>query len=107
MPGGSRPDTLLLWDVSPRDRHGDTVRVWFFEQVSAAPLGDCAKADQAFQYWSFGVLKGALLCRKTPARARIDWIYDGDHVIATAVRDDADRGALYRWWLDEGRVLLH
>ena len=47
-----------------------------------------------------------LLCDATPARARIDWIFDGEELIATAERDDGDGKALYRWWLEEGRLIL-
>jgi hypothetical protein len=63
--------------------------------------------DIVHHSWSFGSVTGKLLCLATPARARIHWIYDGEDVIATAERDDADGDALYRWWLDDGRGILH
>jgi len=31
----------------------------------------------------------------------------GQSEIASAERDDADRAALYSWWYDEGRGLIH
>jgi hypothetical protein len=38
---------------------------------------------------------------------RLDWIYDGENAIATAERDDGDGAALYQWWLNQGRSILH
>jgi hypothetical protein len=58
--------------------------------------------------WSYGPISGKLLCLATPARAHIDWIYDGqDDLFLSAERDDGDGAALYRWWLEEGRGILH
>jgi len=47
-----------------------------------------------------------VVCHDT-RQARFDWIYDGENVIATAERDDGDGAALYQWWLEEGRGILH
>ncbi len=85
-----------------------TSEFWFGlrRSLTKATAGDCAKDDKAFADWSYGLRTGKLLCTASPARARLDWIFDGEDVLAWAVRDDADRAALYRWWLDEGRVVL-
>jgi hypothetical protein len=114
--GGSAPDIVFLWAVAPTfDEEGvgtfdeATADTYFFRRVAdnGAQPGDCATKDVAYGDWSFGPLAGKLLCIATPARARIDWIYDDEDLIATAERDDGDRAALYRWWLDEGRSILH
>jgi hypothetical protein len=57
--------------------------------------------------WSFGLLAGKLLCVASPTGARIEWTFDEEDLIATAERDDGDRAALYRWWLETGRGILH
>jgi class 3 adenylate cyclase len=115
-PGGSAPDVVFLWAVGHmfhEPGHGafdeETVGSFFFARVanSGAQLGDCATKDLAYQEWSFGLFSGKLLCVVTPARARIDWVYDGEDLIATAERDDGNGNALYQWWLDEGRSILH
>jgi class 3 adenylate cyclase len=116
--GGSAPDVVSLWAVAPTYRvtgAGNlafttaTVSTYFFRRVSdaKAPPGDCATDDLAYMSWSFGLRTGKLLCVSTPARARFDWTFDDEDLIATAERDDGDGAALYRWWLDLGRVLLH
>jgi len=114
--GGSAPDIVWLWEVDPTFHEPGhksfteaTVDTFFFREVanSSAALGDCATKDVAYTDWSFGLHSGKLLCDATPARARIDWIFDGEELIATAERDDGDGKALYRWWLEEGRLILH
>jgi hypothetical protein len=108
--GGSQPDVVFLWIVAPTFEGGfATTLTFFFQRVSAAaaPGGDCATDTRAYMSWSFGLLAGKVLCVASPARARLDWIYDGENAIATAERDDGDRAALYQWWLDVGRALLH
>lgn len=57
--------------------------------------------------WSFGPLRGKLLCVATPGTARVEWTYDREDLITTAERDDGDRVALVQWWLDTGRSRLH
>jgi class 3 adenylate cyclase len=115
-PGGSAPDVIFLWAVVPTveepnspDSAQATAPTFFFRRAGAAgaPPGDCAREDLAYTVWSFGPLSGKLLCVATPARARFDWIFDGESLIATAERDDGDRAALYRWWFDEGRSILN
>ena len=116
--GGSAPDLLSLWAVAPTFRAGNvgnqafitaTVGAYFFRRVADAKagVGDCATDDLAYTNWSFGLRTGKLLCVATPARARFDWTFDDEDLIATAERDDGDRAALYQWWLEEGRVILH
>ncbi len=114
--GGSAPDIVWLWAVDPifhepghKSFTEATVDTFFFRRVAntSAPLGDCATKDVAYADWSFGLYSGKLLCDASPTRARIDWIFDGEELIATAERDDGDGKALYRWWLEEGRVILH
>jgi class 3 adenylate cyclase len=107
--GLSAPDSVFLWHVSPQFQGDSTAHHFFFARVSAASaqVGDCATDDRAYTDWSFGLLSGKMLCVASPARARIDWIFDGEDVIATAERDDGDRAALYQWWLEEGRSILH
>lgn len=114
--GGSAPDVVWLWVVDPTFHEPGhksfteaTVDTFFFRRVAntSAPLGDCAKQDVAYADWTFGLHSGKLLCEATPARARIDWIFGGEELIATAERDDGDGKALYKWWLEEGRLILH
>ncbi len=107
--GGSQPDVVFLLRVTPIFTGAVTSEHWFGlrKSLTKATAGDCAKDDKAFADWSYGLRTGRLLCTAGPSRARIDWIFDGENLIAWAVRDDADRAALYRWWLDEGRVVLH
>ena len=107
--GGSQPDAVILLAVPPQFHGAVTSEFWFGLRVSLtkAPAGDCAKDDKAYLKWSYGLRAGKLLCSASPARARIDWIFDGEDLIATAERDDGDRAALYHWWLEEGRVILH
>ena len=107
--GGSQPDVVFLLRVSPTSFGGAaTSEFWFGlrKSLAGAQIGDCSTNDNAYADWSFGLLAGKLLCVATPTRARIDWIYDGEDLIVWALREDADREALYRWWLDVGRVLL-
>jgi hypothetical protein len=33
--------------------------------------------------------------------------FDGEDLIATADRDVGDHAALYQWWLETGRSILH
>jgi class 3 adenylate cyclase len=115
-PGGSAPDVVFVWAVTPTfeepnspDSAQATAPTFFFRRAGSAGAsrGDCAADDLAYMDWSFGPLAGRLLCVATPARARFDWIFDGEDLIATAERDDGDGAALYRWWLDEGRSILH
>jgi class 3 adenylate cyclase len=107
--GLSGPDFIFLWHVSPQFQANSTAHHFFFARVSAAGAqpGDCASDDRAYSDWSFGLISGKILCVASPARARIDWIFDGEDVIATAERDDGDGAALYKWWLDVGRSILH
>jgi hypothetical protein len=107
--GGSQPDSLFIWGVAATNGGGSTPDAYFFRRVSLtkATVGDCATDDRAYEDWSYGLITGRLLCAASPARARLDWIYDGEDVIATAERDDGDRAALYRWWLETGRSILH
>jgi class 3 adenylate cyclase len=107
--GGSQPDVVFVMRVSPSSFGGAaTSEFWFGlrKSLAKAQAGDCAKDEKAYQNWSFGLRSGKLLCSTSPARARIDWTFDGEDLLAWAIRDDADREALYRWWLDVGRVLL-
>jgi hypothetical protein len=48
-----------------------------------------------------------LPCVAGATGTRLDWIFEGEDVIARAERGDADRAALYQWWPDVGRVHLH
>jgi class 3 adenylate cyclase len=107
--GGSAPDFVFLWAVAPRFVDVETAGTFFNQRVSAtkAQVGNCATDASAHMNWSFGLLAGRLICTASPARARIDWIYDGEDLIATAERDDGDRAALYQWWLETGRGILH
>jgi class 3 adenylate cyclase len=107
--GGSQPDVVFLLRVSPEFTGAVTTEFYFGLRVSLAKAqaGDCATQDKASMKWSFGLRTGKLLCSTSPTRARIDWIFDGEEVIARAERDDGDRAALYQWWIDEGRVILH
>jgi hypothetical protein len=95
--------------VSPTSFGGAaTSEFWFGlrKSLAKAQAGDCARDEKAYQAWSFGLRTGKLLCSTGPARARIDWTFDGEDLLIWAVREDADRQALYRWWLEVGRVLL-
>ena len=107
--GLSGPDFMFLWHVSPQFQADSTAHHFFFARVSAAgaQLGDCATDNRAYSDWSFGLISGKILCVASPARARIDWIFDDEDLIATAERDDGDDAALYKWWLDQGRSILH
>jgi class 3 adenylate cyclase len=108
--GGSQPDVVFLLRVTPFFAGGAvTTEFWFGLRVSLAKAqpGDCVTDTKAYMKWSFGLGSGKLLCSASPARARIDWIFDGEDLIAWAERDDADRVALYQWWVDVGRVILH
>jgi hypothetical protein len=105
------PDFVFLWSVDPRIKSGDSgsiVDEFFYIKAGTTPVGDCATDDQAHMDWSFGPISGKLLCLATAARASIDWTYDGeDDLLLRAERDDGDGAALYRWWLEEGRSILH
>jgi class 3 adenylate cyclase len=107
--GASQPDVVFLWDVAPQFQGSATADAFFFRRAAAAKAapGDCAIEEVAYANWSFGPLSGKVLCVTSPARSRLDWIFEGENVIATAERDDGDRIALYRWWLEEGRGILH
>jgi class 3 adenylate cyclase len=107
--GISAPDVVFLWAFEPRWHDAVTADLYFFSRVSLAKAtrGDCAKDDLAYSSWSFGIRSGKLLCVATPARARLTWTFDGEAVVASAERDDGDGAALYRWWLEEGRTILH
>jgi class 3 adenylate cyclase len=106
--GGSQPDVVFVMRVSPSYTGAVTTEFWFGlrKSLAKAQAGDCAKDEKAYQDWTFGLRTGKLLCSTSAARARLDWIFDGENLLAWAVREDADRDALYRWWLDVGRVLL-
>jgi hypothetical protein len=107
--GASAPDFIFLWAVAPKIQNQGTVDKYFFQRVSAvrASAGDCATDKKAYMNWSFGLFSGKVICLAGATGARLDWIFEGEDVIARAERDDADRAALYQWWLDVGRVLLH
>jgi hypothetical protein len=106
--GGSQPDVVFLWSFVPRQdlSHSNAT---FFQHVAlvGAQVGDCATDQKAYMDWSFGLLAGKLLCVASPTGARIEWTFDEEDLIATAERDDGDRAALYRWWLETGRGILH
>lgn len=107
--GGSAPDFILVWAVHPRFGDSAPADQFFNNRIRTgkAQQGDCADTDRAYMDWTFGALAGRLICVVTPARARVDWVLDTDDLIATAQRDDGDGAALYRWWLEEGRGILH
>jgi class 3 adenylate cyclase len=106
--GGSQPDVVFVWQMAPRQDLSQSTTV-FFQRVALlkAQLGDCTKDEKAYMDWSFGLLAGKLLCVASPTGARIDWTFGSEDLIATAERDDGDRAALYQWWLETGRVILH
>jgi class 3 adenylate cyclase len=106
--GGSQPDFVFLWSFVPRqDLSHANAR--FFQRVAlvGAQVGDCATDEKAYMDWSFGLLAGKLLCVASPTGARIEWTFDREDVLATAERDDGDGVALYKWWLEVGRSILH
>ena len=107
--GGVQPDAVFLLRVSPTSFGGAVTREFWFglrKSLTKARAGDCAKDEKAYQDWAFGLRTGKLLCSTSPARARLDWTFDGEDLLIWAVREDADREALYRWWLEVGRILL-
>jgi len=106
--GGSQPDVVFLLHVTPIFTGAVTTEFNFFKRVAQtkAQLGDCSKEIKAYQEWTFGLRSGKLLCTASSARARVDWIFDGEDLIAWATREDSDRVALYQWWLDVGRLIL-
>jgi class 3 adenylate cyclase len=106
--GGSQPDVIFILRVTPNFTGAVTTEFNFFKRVAQTKvqLGDCSKDIKAYMNWSFGLRSGKLLCTASPSRARIDWIFDGEDLVLWAERDDGDRAALYRWWVDVGRVIL-
>ena len=81
-----------LWDI-PRHQSLSYVDLAFFRRVgdTGAHVGDCGADDKAYMDWSFGLHAGKLLCVATPTRARFDWTFGGEDVLATAERDDGDQ----------------
>ena len=106
--GGSQPDVVFLLHVTPTFTGAVTTEFIFFKRIAQtnAPAGDCSKETKAYQEWSFGLRSGKLLCTASSARARVDWIFEGEDLIAWAIRDDSDGVALYQWWVDVGRLIL-
>ncbi len=106
--GGSQPDVVYLLHVTPTFTGAVTTEFYFFLRVAQteAQAGDCSKQTTAYQEWSFGLRSGKLLCTASSARARVDWIFEDEDLIAWATREDSDRVALYQWWLDVGRLIL-
>ena len=106
--GGSQPDDVFLLHVTPTFTGAVTTEFIFFKRIAQtnAPAGDCSKETKAYQEWSFGLRSGKLLCTASSERARVDWIFEGEDLLAWAIRDDSDRVALYQWWVDVGRLIL-
>lgn len=107
--GGSAPDLVFIWDTGTTFGYNAGEDAFFNIRVSSsqAQAGNCVTDAPAYGDWSFGSRAGRLVCVATRASARIDWSFDGENLIATAERDDADLSALYEWWLEEGRGILH
>jgi hypothetical protein len=64
--------------------------------------GDCAaQAVNAQGRWSLGTtFTGQLACYNKSGAAWLMWSYEGDRILARAVRRDGDAGVLRTWWRD-------
>jgi hypothetical protein len=64
--------------------------------------GDCAtQALSAQGRWSLGTtFTGQLACYPTGGASWLLWSYEGDQILARAVRRDGDAGVLRTWWQD-------
>ncbi len=75
-----------------------------------APQDDCATTTGVFQAGGWKLpnlpyLAGSLRCYQDGSRSWIAWTYDGDLLVARAVRGDLDWNALYEWWKGVGPFL--
>jgi class 3 adenylate cyclase len=108
-PDEPAPDSIFIWTLRPNTGVDRTVDAYLSGRAARAnvPAGDCASDDRAYMHWSYGLTSGNALCTTTAASARIEWTFEDQDLIVSAERDDGDRAALYRWWLQEGRSILH
>jgi class 3 adenylate cyclase len=70
--------------------------------------GDCtAQATRAQGRWSLGTtFTGQLACYPKSGAAWLLWSYEGDQILARAVRRDGDPGVLRTWWRDRAAGYL-
>jgi serine/threonine-protein kinase len=68
---------------------------------AARDTGACPSEQTAEGTWTFeGETAGRLLCyTATDGRAVVVWTQDSSKILAFAVRPDANRSALHKWWL--------
>jgi hypothetical protein len=66
------------------------------------PAGDCAgDATRALGRWSLGTtFTGQLACYPKGGDAWLLWSYEGDQILARAVRREGDHDVLRAWWRD-------
>jgi DNA-binding SARP family transcriptional activator len=68
-------------------------------QGSSARAGDCGTTQRAVDSWEVPqVHSGRLLCYPAVGEVRIAWTYEADRLLARAIRQGSESGALYDWW---------
>lgn len=103
--GEDNPDVVEYW-ASREEPYRDVATVFFNRAgVWKLPPGDCSTDDRAYGKWENGLFRGNLLCMVTTRQATMMWTYDGEAIIATAIREDSDGHLLYTWWRDHARTL--
>jgi class 3 adenylate cyclase len=71
-------------------------------------VGDCTPDTTAVVgRWQLGItFTGQLACYAKDGGAWVLWTYEGDQIVARAVRRDGDAASLYAWWKDRASGFL-
>jgi class 3 adenylate cyclase len=115
--GIAAPDVVWYWELIPgggadraeivgREPADQSLGVHGVN-VGATP-GVCRDQRPASEEWSFGGVRGTIVCYETEdGDAVLLWVFDdGGHLFGRAERRDQDMGALLDWWEDVGRFAV-
>ncbi|HET7677504.1 MAG TPA: hypothetical protein VFK38_06595, partial [Candidatus Limnocylindrales bacterium] len=108
-PTASNPEAVRVYEFRNVDtRLGSPKTVLFWEGGNRGIFqsGACATDERALQEWRTGGERaGYLLCYVEKGKANLWWTHDASRILIWAVARDADRKALWEWWLRTGPFL--
>jgi hypothetical protein len=108
---GLSPDVVYFWETqatgSGSDQGSPEIVIYGDVGNLKIPPGDCSKQVPAYGSWELGPTGGVLLCLiSAPSGGAVfKWTYDGEQIIAVAIRSDGDAAELFRWWQQHARFL--